>query len=120
VVSDMTVDVQKLLGHQTITFNGAVEWSLDYIWKTEAVWLPSEEQLRELLQDLLIAEPQPVVALSSWPDHYLCQFEFEGKGLFFEDVVASDAYAQALLFILQNTPDKDTMMTQSRSGHIEV
>ncbi|MDH3540874.1 MAG: pilus assembly protein CpaE, partial [Acidimicrobiia bacterium] len=31
VLADMTVDIQRLAGGAAITFNGAVEWSLDSI-----------------------------------------------------------------------------------------
>ena len=44
VLSDMTVDVQHLAGGAAITFNGAVEWSLDSILHGEVVWLPTEAQ----------------------------------------------------------------------------
>lgn len=114
VVSDMTIDVRQLLGHQTITFNGAVEWSLDYIRKTDAVWLPTEEQLRELLQDLLLAESQPAIELSSWLDHYRCQIEFEDKSLEFDAVSASDAYGHALLHVLQQLSAEDHRSTRFR------
>ena len=33
----------------TITFHGSIEWAVDYVVLTEAVWLPSETQLRDLL-----------------------------------------------------------------------
>ena len=55
VLSDMTVDVQHLAGGAAITFNGAVEWSLDSILHGEVVWLPTEAQLRALLGERLVA-----------------------------------------------------------------
>ncbi len=48
-VSEMTVEVQRLREGQRISFNGAVEWALDSIMQNEAVWLPSEAQLRDRL-----------------------------------------------------------------------
>jgi hypothetical protein len=51
VVSDMTIEVHELpAGEGTIIgFNGTTEWALDDVDKNEAVWLPREDQLRELL-----------------------------------------------------------------------
>ena len=52
VIADMSIDIQILAdGIGAITFNGAVEWSLDYILTQDVVWLPTEAQLRELLGD---------------------------------------------------------------------
>lgn len=51
VLSDMTIEVHELpAGEGTIIgFNGTTEWALDDVDKEEAVWLPREDQLRELL-----------------------------------------------------------------------
>lgn len=49
VLSDMTIEVHDLPEGRVIGFNGTVEWALDSINKDEAVWLPRETQLRELL-----------------------------------------------------------------------
>jgi len=52
VIADMSIDIQILAdGIGAITFNGAVEWSLDYILTQDVVWLPTESQLRELLAE---------------------------------------------------------------------
>jgi hypothetical protein len=52
VIADMSIDIQVLAdGIGAITFNGAVEWSLDYILTQDVVWLPTESQLRELLSE---------------------------------------------------------------------
>ena len=50
IIADLSIDVQHLAtGIAAITFNGAVEWSLDYILTQDVVWLPSEDQLRTML-----------------------------------------------------------------------
>ena len=50
VLSDMTVDVHRLPnGPELIGFNGTTEWALDSVVAQEALWLPSEAQLRVLL-----------------------------------------------------------------------
>lgn len=101
VLSDMTIEVEPIFGWQAITFNGAVEWSLDYIMTADVVWVPTESQLRELLQEQLLAEEQPAVQLLSSISGYQCQINYEGDIHHFEAPTASDAYGQALLFLLQ-------------------
>jgi hypothetical protein len=101
VLSDMTIDIQPLFGWQALTFNGAVEWSLDYIMTAEVVWVPTESQLREMLQERLLAEEQPAVQLLSSISGYHCQITYEGELQEFEAATASDAYGQALLFLVQ-------------------
>ncbi|MDQ2750800.1 MAG: hypothetical protein ABI775_00725 [Pseudonocardiales bacterium] len=49
VVSDMTIEVHDLPHGRVIGFNGTTEWALDSVVSDEAVWLPRETQLRELL-----------------------------------------------------------------------
>lgn len=49
VISEMTVDVYRFPHQTVIGFNGVTEWALDSVAQDEAVWLPSEEQLRDLL-----------------------------------------------------------------------
>jgi hypothetical protein len=45
VLSDMTIEVYG----SVIGFNGTTEWALDDLEKDEALWLPREDQLRDLL-----------------------------------------------------------------------
>ncbi len=49
VLSDMTVEVHQLEHGQVIGFNGTTEWALDSVEDRDALWLPRENQLRELL-----------------------------------------------------------------------
>jgi len=49
VVSDMVVDVTDAVGGPLPAFNGTIEWALDSVEAAEAIWLPREDQLRELL-----------------------------------------------------------------------
>jgi hypothetical protein len=51
VLSTMTIEVHDLPGRQVIGFNGTTEWALDDVEKDATVWIPREEQLRELLGD---------------------------------------------------------------------
>jgi hypothetical protein len=49
VLSDMTIQVYELPNGEVIGFNGTTEWALDDVAKEEAIWLPSEGQLRDHL-----------------------------------------------------------------------
>ena len=104
VISDMSVDVELLKGHSIVTFNGTSEWALDYAMTTELVWLPTETQLREILEHRLWAELQPALSLVSAPDVHQCMIRFQGQSLTFDAPDASEAYAAALLHILEQEP----------------
>jgi hypothetical protein len=49
VLSTMTVEVHDLPGRTVIGFNGTTEWALDDVDMEATIWLPREDQLRELL-----------------------------------------------------------------------
>jgi hypothetical protein len=102
VISDMSVIVEAMGDEQAITFNGTAEWALDYLVLTDAIWVPSESQLRELLEQALVqrGEEQPVLALSTTTDGYRCTIRYNNELMQFDDFGASEAYAAALLFVL--------------------
>jgi hypothetical protein len=49
VLSDMTVELHHLPDGDLIGFNGTTEWALDAVEPDDALWLPGEAQLRDLL-----------------------------------------------------------------------
>ena len=49
VISEMVIESHEVLGGRVIGFNGTTEWALDSIPADLVVWLPREDQLRELL-----------------------------------------------------------------------
>lgn len=94
VLSDMTIDVQRLAGGAAIMFNGAVEWSLDSILHGEVVWLPTEAQLRAMIGDRL-------VALTRDDGAYVCAVDVGDEIAEYRDAGASNAYGQAALALLE-------------------
>jgi hypothetical protein len=108
VLSDMTIDVQPLAGGAAITFNGAVEWSLDSILHGEVVWLPTEAQLRSLIGERL-------VALTRDEGEYVCAVDVGDAIVEYRDIGASNAYGQAVLALLELgmleplAPDRDAV-----------
>ncbi len=102
VITDMTVLIELVKGELAVTFHGTVEWALDHVLIADLVWLPTETQLRELLEQSLVGEPEPTLSLTSTTDGYRCEIQFRGEALPFEAFGASEAYAVALLHVLQN------------------
>ena len=49
VVSDFTVEVREVPTGLVLGFNGTTEWALDSLTSDQVLWLPREDQLRELL-----------------------------------------------------------------------
>lgn len=55
VLSHMVVEVIDTPVGPMLAFNGTTEWALDSIEVDEAVWLPLEHQLRDLLGDAFVS-----------------------------------------------------------------
>jgi hypothetical protein len=95
VLSDMTVEVHEFSTGKVIGFNGVTEWALDSVEQSEAVWLPAEHQLRELLGGMFRS-------LESTSAGYAVNVRLpDGEQSFTADD-ASDAYATALLAVLRD------------------
>jgi hypothetical protein len=95
VLSDMTVEVHDLPSGKVIGFNGTVEWALDSVDSTEAIWLPRESQLRERLAGMFRALER---ADGTW----LVHTERNGIRETVEDADAEQAYGLALLHVLES------------------
>jgi hypothetical protein len=94
VLSNMTIEVHQLPEGQVIGFNGTTEWALDDVEKDEAVWLPREDQLRELLGGTFRS-------LVRDTDGYRVEIEILGEGSRFTADEPAVAYAHALLRLLE-------------------
>ena len=101
VISDVQVTVESIFGAQVVSFQGASEWALDSLLKDEAVWLPSEEQLRDALEVVLLKAGESGVQLFSDLDGCRCMVSVGGERLKFSASQASEAYAKAFLFLLK-------------------
>jgi len=104
VVSDMSILLEKMGSKDAITFNGTAEWAMDYLIVGDAVWVPTEEQLRQELEQRLVArgETQPVMTLQVTSDGYKCTIQYDGQAVSFEAFGASEAYGAALLHVMGN------------------
>ena len=56
VINDMATIIEMIQGAEMVTFHGTPEWALDYVYLGEAVWLPDEGQVRELLHQRLMQD----------------------------------------------------------------
>lgn len=54
-VSDLTIDVRHFADSTLLAFNGTTEWALDSVELDKTLWLPREDQLRELIGSRLVA-----------------------------------------------------------------
>lgn len=101
VISDVLVTVEMLQEMQVVSFQGASEWALDYLVTSEVTWIPSEEQLRKLLEAALIAEGNLSSRLTSRISSCVCEIVYRGQRLAFEAAEAGEAYASALLYLFE-------------------
>jgi hypothetical protein len=101
VISDMLVTVEMLQGLQVVSFQGSSEWALDSLVTTDAVWLPTETQLRQALEAALLVFSRPELRLSSGLMGCKVEFQFSGQVQSFEHSDASEAYAASLYFVMQ-------------------
>lgn len=94
VLSNMTIQVHDRPEGRIIGFNGTTEWALDDVEIDETVWLPREDQLRELLGGTFHA-------LDRAGGGYRVRIVLLGETLPFTGSSAEEAYGAALLHLLE-------------------
>src|SRR3954470_3490024 len=93
VLSNMTIEVYSVPEGRVIGFNGTTEWALDDVEIEETIWLPREDQLRELLGGTFRG-------LRRDPAGYAVETDLLGEIRTFTSETAEEAYAAALLHLL--------------------
>ncbi len=111
VVSDMTILSEQLHGHPALTFHGTVEWALDHVWTGEALWLPREDQLRQMVETRLAAFPDWRLTLDASADGYSCQLQYDGHVETFAGRDVSECLAAALLRLLHDAANVAALVT---------
>lgn len=101
VLSDMMATMALLRGWPAVVFHGTSEWALDYLLTHEAVWLPTESQLRDLLEEKLAAQNGRFHQLQHVADGYDCRFSMSNEEMSKTAASASEAYGLALLHLLE-------------------
>ncbi|MFF1574021.1 hypothetical protein ACFVWR_14865 [Leifsonia sp. NPDC058292] len=92
-VSEMTIEPHRFDTGTILGFNGTTEWALDSLAVEDALWIPREDQLRELLGGSFRH-------LARTPDGYRVTIELGGDDRMFEHEDAASAYARALLSLI--------------------
>ncbi|MFJ6534283.1 pilus assembly protein CpaE [Microbacterium sp. NPDC091662] len=95
-VSEMTIEARQTPSGTDLAFNGTTEWALDAVTLAEAVWLPREDQLRELLRGTFRA-------LVRLEDAFRVEVEIGGDMIAFEHPDPSEAYGRALLELISRS-----------------
>lgn len=95
-VSEMTIEARQTPSGTDLAFNGTTEWALDAVTLADAVWLPREDQLRDLLRGTFRA-------LVRLDDAFRVDVEIGGEVIAFEHPDPSEAYGRALLELISRS-----------------
>lgn len=94
-VADMVVEAKQYPTGTLLAFNGTTEWALDSVQLEEALWLPREDQLRELLG----AAFRSLARSTTGRYQVLVEIPGQPERVFSGDD-AADAYAEAVLALV--------------------
>ena len=96
-VSEMTIEAHRYPSGTILGFNGTTEWALDSVALEDALWLPREDQLRELLRGTFRGLRR---IEDGGADRYEVDMVFRGEAITHAADTAEDAYAEALLTLV--------------------
>lgn len=103
-VSEMTIEPREYPTGRILAFNGTTEWALDSVALEDALWLPHEHQLRELLRGAFRAlrrlDDTHEVEIVLRSSHGRAE-DSGDEALRFEHPEPADAYALAVLELLR-------------------
>ena len=99
ILSNVIADVHRFENGNVIGFNGTTEWALDSVEQDDVVWLPREEQLRDLLGAAFVRLEQVTGGYA------VTATAGDGEDRRFVDIEAERAYARALLARLEVARD---------------
>ncbi len=94
-ISEMTIEAHHHPSGTVLGFNGTTEWALDSVTQDDAIWLPREDQLRDLLGGTFRSLAR------SLDGRFLVVVELPGQPeRAFAADQAADAYADAVLALV--------------------
>ena len=93
-ISAMTIEARPTPTGTILAFNGTTEWALDSVALEDALWLPHESQLRELLRGAFRS-------LRRLADTHEVEIVVGEDTFVFEHPEPADAYALAVLELLR-------------------
>jgi hypothetical protein len=94
VLSNMVIEMHQLPDGPVIGFNGTTEWALDDVEQEEAIWMPREDQLRDLLGGTFRG-------LDRDRSDYRVTIALADEELTFTAGTAEEAYGRALLDLIR-------------------
>jgi hypothetical protein len=89
----MTIEAHHYPSGTILGFNGTTEWALDSVSIDDTLWLPREDQLRDLLGGTFRT-------LRADDDGWVVEAELLGEPRTFSGPEAADAYGEALLALV--------------------
>ncbi|PFG20237.1 pilus assembly protein CpaE [Serinibacter salmoneus] len=95
-VSELTIEVHTYPTGTVLGFNGTTEWALDSVAVEDTLWLPREDQLRELLGETFVALTRDGTAYQVHTHDAV-----DGEARAYTAAAPADAYADALLHLLR-------------------
>jgi len=106
-LSDMTVEAHTFTSGTVLGFNGTTEWALDSVALDDALWLPREDQLRDLLAGAFLSlerveGTETIGEVSLTGAAFRVNAVVDGGRRAFEATDAADAYARALIALLDS------------------
>lgn len=99
-VSDMTIEAHHYPSGSVLGFNGTTEWALDSVALEDALWLPREDQLRELLRGTFRSLERTVA--DDGPVSYTVRAGIEGRDAAYSSDDPSEAYGLAVLALIRS------------------
>jgi hypothetical protein len=94
-LSEMTIEAHPFPTGTVLGFNGTTEWALDSVAQEDALWLPREDQLRELLGGAFVS--LTVTGAAGAREHVVTTRAPDGATAEHRAADAADAYGRALL-----------------------
>ena len=99
-VSDMTIEAHHFPSGTVLGFNGTTEWALDSVALDEALWMPREDQLRELLRGTFRGLVRTTA--ESGRVSYTVTAAIDGADAAFTSDDPSEAYGLAVLALIRS------------------
>jgi hypothetical protein len=97
-ISELTIEAHEYSTGTALGFNGTTEWALDSVDVDDALWLPREDQLRDLLRTAFRGPERT-------PEGYRVTIDLDGTVHALDNVSAPEAYGLALLMVLKRIAD---------------
>lgn len=100
-LSEMTIEAREYPTGTILGFNGTTEWAMDSVSQDDALWMPREDQLRELLGGAFVSLSREVALQDGGPGYVATTRSVGDEESTYRAASAADAYALALLALVR-------------------